>query len=46
MRVVVDHPHVLLRIVGTDVDGVWTLEQLVPLRPLLDDLSLGVDDDD
>ena len=46
VRVVVDHPHVLLRVVGADVDRVRTLEQLVPLRPLLDDVALRVDDDE
>ena len=46
VRVVIHHPHVLLRIVRADVDGVRTLEHLVPLRPLLDDVALRVHDDD
>ena len=46
VRVVVDDPHVLLCVVRADVDGVRALEQLVPLRPLLDDVALRVDDDD
>jgi hypothetical protein len=46
VRVVVDDPDVLLRVIRTDVDGVRALEHLVPLRPLFDDLALRVDDDD
>ena len=46
VHVVVDDPHVLLRIVGADVDRVRPLEDLVPLRPLLDDVALRVDDDE
>src|SRR5215831_5007499 len=45
MRVIVDNPNVLLRVVGADINRVWTFEHLVPLGPLLDDVALCVDDD-
>src|SRR5215475_5789308 len=45
MRVIVDNPNLLLRVVGADINGVWTFEHLVPLGPLLDDVALCVDDD-
>ena len=44
--VVVHDPDVLLRIVGADVDRVRTPEHLVPLRPLLDDVALRVEDEE
>ena len=44
--VVVDDPDALLRIVRADVDGVRPPQHLVPLRPVLDDVAVGVDDDD
>ena len=36
----------LFRIVGADVRGMRPLEDLVPLRPLLDDVSRTIDDDE
>ena len=44
--VVVDDPDVLLGVVGIDVDGVRPPQHLVPLRPLLDDVARGVEDED
>ena len=46
VHVVVDDPHVLLGIVRADVDRVRAPQQLVPLRPRLDDVAVRVDDDD
>ncbi|HUL21384.1 MAG TPA: hypothetical protein VLZ10_08010, partial [Thermodesulfobacteriota bacterium] len=42
MRMVVDHPDELFRIVRTDVDRVRPLQHLVPLGPLFSDLAIGV----
>ena len=46
LHVVVDDPDVLLRIVRADVDRVRTPQQLVPLIPRLDDVAVGIGDDD
>ena len=46
LHVVVDDPHVFLRIVRADVDRVRAPQQLVPLIPRLDDVAVGVRDDD
>ena len=46
VTVVVDDPHALLRIVGADVDGMRPAQHLVPLRPVLDNVAVRVDDDD
>ena len=43
---VVDHPDVLFRIVGTDLDVVRAaaaLEEVIPLRPVLQQLAVAVD---
>src|ERR1035441_7649391 len=39
---VLDHPHVLFRIVGVDVNRMRPPEKRVPLRPVLDDVALSV----
>ena len=44
VHVVVYEPDVFLRIVGTHVHRVRALHDLVPLRPLFDDVALRVDD--
>ena len=44
--VVVDDPDVLLRIVGADGDEVRPLQHRVPLRPRVDQVALGVEDED
>src|SRR5688572_15826403 len=46
MHVIVDEPHVLLCVVRAHVDRMRTLHDLVPLRPLLDDVALRVDHGD
>jgi hypothetical protein len=46
VAIVVDEPHVLLGIVGTDIDRVRAPQHLVPLRPPLDDVAVAVDDED
>ena len=46
VHVIVDQPHMLFRIVGADVGRMRALEDLVPLRPLFDDVARAVDDDD
>ncbi len=44
--VIVDDPHVLLRIPRVDVDSVRPPHHLVPLRPRFDDVAGGIEDDD
>src|SRR2546425_5187877 len=44
--VVVDDPDVLLGIIRVDVDRVRASQHFVPLSPLLDDVALGVEDED
>ena len=44
VHVIVHYPDVLFRIVRIDGDEVRALEDLVPLRPLLDDVAVGVHD--
>ena len=46
LHVVVDDPDVLLRVVRADVDRVRPPQQLVPLLPPLDDVAVGVGDDE
>ncbi len=46
LHVVVDNPHVLLGMVRADVHGMRAPQDLVPLRPRLDDVAVGVGDDD
>src|SRR5262245_57146135 len=46
MAIVVDDVDVLLWIVGADVDRMWTAQDLVPLRPVLDDVAVAIDHED
>src|SRR5215471_9041849 len=46
MHMVVENPNVLLGIIGVNGDEMRPLENLVPLRPTFDDVSIGVRNDD
>src|ERR1035438_8612041 len=46
VHVVIDHPHMLFRIVRIDGDKMRALQDFVPLRPALDDVAFGIYDDD
>ena len=52
VQLVVDDPDVLLLVIGADLDLVRSAaagllrEQLLEMRPLLDEVALGVDDED
>ena len=42
MHMVINDPHVLLRIVRIDCNEMGALQNLVPLRPAFHDISVGV----
>src|SRR3989442_11176093 len=46
MHVIIQDPHILFRIVRIDCNEVGTLENFVPLRPALDDVSVGIGNND
>src|SRR5262249_17547177 len=46
MHVIVQDPYMFFRIVGIDRDEMGALENLVPLRPSLNDVAVRVGDDD
>ena len=40
-----DDPDMTLRIIGVDVDLVWSVKDRIPLRPVLNDVAVAIDDD-
>src|SRR5262245_14433347 len=46
MHVIVQDPYMLFRIVWIDRNKVGALQNLVPLRPSFDEVTIGVRDDD